>query len=251
MPDGVSMQVDLAKHSYLALAKVIDLLRSENDVTAAARLKAAIEVHVKSRLRAYGESNFQPKCHYSQHLGDLLQRHRLLCCWVHERKHKELKRYASDSHCANLTNSFEKGLQRQVLLTQLNSLQDLHIGEKCQLIKPSPAPSGLEGHVRSLLNLSPFEPLLLEYSTAAFLDAASKCAAKDVVLVSSDGVERVGEAWFFVKAHGQHLLCWSPWVTLGSNRFTRVDDPQFIDMGCIKRSCTFCIEPCGTALVVP
>ena len=33
VPDGVSMQVDLAKHSYLALAKVIDLLRSENDVT--------------------------------------------------------------------------------------------------------------------------------------------------------------------------------------------------------------------------
>ena len=255
VPDGVSVQVDLAKRSYLALAKVLDLLRSENDVTAALRVKAAIEVHVKARLQAYGERNFQPKCHYCQHLGDLLQKHRLLCCWVHERKHKELKRYASDSHNANLTNSYEKGLLRQVLLTQLNSLQDLFIGEKCQLIKPSPAPSGLEGHLRRFLNLSPVEPLLLEYSKTACLHAAATCSYKDVVLCCSDELEKVGEVWFFVnvKARDQNLnfLLWSPWITLGRNRFTRVDEPEFIDVECVKRCCTFCIEPSGTALVVP
>ena len=243
--------MDLAKRSYLALAKVLDLLKWENQSSTADRLEVAINVHVTARLHAYGEAQFPPKCHYSAHLPLSLRKHRLLSCWVHERKHKELKKYASDSNNCNLSNSFEKGLLRQVVLAQLNSLQDLSIGEGCRMIKASPAAPSLHDHVRRFLGFSPIQPLDVKCSKQAFLDAASKCAAKDVVVAVSGDVECVGEVWLFVEANGEQLVCWSPWVTLGNNRFTPVDDPQFMNMQSIKRCCIYSKERSGNVLVVP
>ena len=251
VPDGVSRDIDFAKRSYLALARVLDLLKWENCRSAAASLRTAVGLHLKARLAAYGESNFQPKCHFSIHMSFLLERHRLLSCFVHERKHKDLKRFASDSHNANLTNSYEKGLLKQVVLAQLNSLKDLSIGDGCRLCKASDAPPSLLEHVRRFLNISPFEPLVVRASQEAFLDASARCFARDVVVATSDGVERVGAVWLFVEARGEQLVCWSPWVTLGNNRFTVVDDPQLMRVQCIKRCCIYQMETPGHALVVP
>ena len=54
-------------------------------------------------------------------------------------------------------------------------------------------PPSVEKHVRGFMGLSCMEPLVLELSKDAFVDAATKCSAKDLVLAFCDGEERVGE----------------------------------------------------------
>lgn len=235
----------------MALCQVLDILKWQNEVGAVDRLRRAIQTHLRSRLATYGVARFQPKCHFSIHLPSLLARDRLLSCWVHERKHKELKRFASDSHNANLSNAFEKGLIKQVVLAQLNSLKDLDIGDHSRLFRPVDAPDAVMGHVRSFLRVPLFVPLIAKSSKEVFLDGVSKCSASDVILATVDGEERVGQVWLFVSALDRLLVFWSPWNTLGNNRFNLRDDPQIMDSSCIKRCCVYQLETPQTALVVP
>lgn len=254
MPDGHSPEVDRAKRSYLALSKVLDILKWSNQACSANDLKVAIEVHMRARLAAYGPGHFQPKCHYMGHLSSILQKHRLLCCWVHERKHKELKRFASDSSNANLTAAYETGLLKQVVLTQIHALKDFSIGETCRLIKPQEMPdhfAPLYPHVRQFLNMFPGMPVSIQTSSEALLDSYAKCSAKDVVLATLDGAERVGEVWCFLRAVHADLVLWSPWTALGGNRFRVVNEPELMKIEHISRSCTYFKEDASTCVVVP
>lgn len=250
--DGVSPEVDLAKRSFLALCQVLDLLSSRqyNKET----LQDAIMLHLTCRLRAYGASKFQPKCHYAVHLPFFLaESHQLQACWVHERKHKELKRFATDASNANLSRGWELGLLKQAVLSQLNGLDEANFIRRQRLGASKPVPSDLAGHVRALLQLVPFVPATINMSNQCFLEGERQVWALDIVLMSDPGgAEQVGEVWFFVSVNDTpQYVCWCPFDTLGNNRFRRKDTPLLQNVTCLKRSLIYVDLEDAIVLVAP
>jgi hypothetical protein len=96
--DPTDANVDLAAAiaCYNSLCAVIDLLVrvSECATVDPCDLQDAIISHMRHRVNVYGAESVRPKQHHSMHLAEQLGRHKiLLSCWVHERKHKEIKKY--------------------------------------------------------------------------------------------------------------------------------------------------------------
>ena len=93
--------------------------------------------HLHHRLAAYGAAAFPPKAHYSHHLADQLRRHgALVSLWTHERKHKELKKWANQSHNVSKGSSWERGLLEEVVLQQALALEEWHGREGTCLLSP-------------------------------------------------------------------------------------------------------------------
>ena len=128
--------------SYYALCNVVDcLLESRNTGTVSPEeLQSKIELYLIFRLDAYGVAWFPPKAHYILHLAAQLRKHGVLVsCYCHERKHKELKKYANQSHNAGATMAWEKGLLEDVLLQQHLALQEWSRRDVYMLTSPKPA----------------------------------------------------------------------------------------------------------------
>ena len=247
----MSNDIDAAKLSYFNLCAVLDLLKPNSGTCDPQKLEDTVLAYLRSRLVAYSESRYVPKLHFSIHFGQFLHRCKLIPCWVHERKHKELKRYSTDSCNATTTVAYETGLLKQVTLSQMGSLKDLDIGEGFRLIKPGEASNTLKVHMRTFLGLQPFEALVSQVGMAAFLNASTKCHSKDVIVATRFGVQTVGEVWCFVSANGADYVCWSPWETLGANMFTVRDNPEFLPVSSIERCCIYRKDLDGRAMVVP
>ena len=84
--------------ALIRLADIVDLLvlvaRGTVDPF---KLHVAITEFMGAVVTAFGKDCLTPKFHQLQHLPQELHLHRtLVSCWVHERKHKMLKRYCQD-----------------------------------------------------------------------------------------------------------------------------------------------------------
>ena len=104
--------VQAACASYGALAEVLDMLkqnRLKQDL-APARLQAAITKYLEMWVNAYGPENLPPKGHFINHIPFTLQWRPILACWLHERKHREVKRFANSYTNANSTLAFESAI---------------------------------------------------------------------------------------------------------------------------------------------
>ena len=254
VPDGLSPEIDIAKNSFFALAQVLDLLkRLITGTVTPSDLRQSIHTHMALRLKAYGEAGFQPKCHYCAHLPDFMERQPLMNCFVHERKHKELKRFGNDFANANRSDSFEKHLLLQVCLQQVNSLKDLKQFHGVHMDNPFVATKETTQYVKTAFNLNPMLPLAVEMSNQVFVRPGLSCSAKDVVLVQTESGQYVGEVWFHVKigAQSQFFTLWSPWSALGNNRFQVCDEPEFVETESIQACLVHRKDPDGSALVAP
>lgn len=252
--EGVSADIDAARKSFLAVCQVLDLLTSKKYTKDS--LLAAIQFHLRCRLGAYGSSRCQPKCHYVLHLPFFVNERTqtLQACWIHERKHKELKRFATDASNTNRSHAWEKSLLKQVVLSQTTSLEEgSFIRAAYRLGVSKPATSDLVGYIRGVLQLGPFAPAAVDMSSSAFLENEIQVWSKDLVLVSKqDGTEQVGEVWFFLSCNDTHkLVCWCPFHPLGNNRFQRKENPCLETMDCIKRPLIFGEEDDGRILIAP
>lgn len=83
--------------SALALFNVLDaLVCMKRGLVTADRLEAAIVRHLQLYQAAYPDSYVKPKHHQALHLASQMRSHgELFSCFVHERRHKTLKKYAS------------------------------------------------------------------------------------------------------------------------------------------------------------
>ena len=251
VPDGHSRSCDLAKASYYALSKVLDLLKLciRKEPISAQELQEAIGLHARCRLNAYGQSEFPPKLHYAQHLPSFLPN--ILACFVHERKHKDLKKQATD--LSNTSCNYERSCLQSTVLAQ--NLEDIQTLDDLCLHKPSPAPSAVAEHLRNHLQSSGVSGSLgasVDMWHELLLKPGMRCCAKDVVLVKHDGVEEIGEIWFHVKAGELLYSCWSAWTPLlEDNRFVITDEPSFVLSAEIERILVWRQNGDHTASVVP
>ena len=253
VPDYKTHAVGPAIESFFALCRALDLLQlAICDGTSPDELEAAIKAHLQWRLAVYGPGEFPPKCHYALHLGECWRRHgRLLSCFVHERKHKQIKKFANDSHNANASTSFERGLLLEVVLLQRTQLQkDRPPGMSLVLSSPKPASDAIAAHIRRFLQLPPIVALDVQASLDAWLTPYALCCAHDMVATKD---QEVGQVWFHVEANGALYTCWSP-CQRGSTPDTVLlcDNPGFIPTSQIERCLVYrVLEDGATVLLVP
>ena len=109
--------------SLLRCLDVLDLLSQVHTGRVTPKmLSDAIAIHYAAHVLAYGYTLFVPKHHYMLHIPAQLARFKMLVlCYVHERKHKILKRYAAPL-CPKKDNN--RSLLEECTLAHLNSLQD-------------------------------------------------------------------------------------------------------------------------------
>ena len=179
------------------------------------KLEAAINTHLALRLNAYGPVAVQPKCHYALHLPQQLRQHQqLIPCWTHERKHKELKRWANQVTNANNAISFEQGLLEDVVLHQVLALEEWQ----------SRAIALLWGVA------SPWTPALEPPTMPLYEDES--VSKGDVVLYEPipNRALSVAQVWFHLEV-GPHLLtCLLPWQPKGANIFEMHDEPCIVPL---------------------
>jgi hypothetical protein len=235
--------------SYFKLCTVICHLMNvpKGDVTAQ-ELGHAILTHLNAFKAVYGDEAWIPKCHYALHLPAMLQRHGfLMSCWVHERKHKELKRFANELD--NTSASYERSILEDVLHGQLETLADRAAWpttDGAQLVKPRRASQAIGTLIQN------------EFQTTGVVFAANeavyapmqRCSKSDVAVVVLDGKCHVAEIWFHVEVDGVCITCVSPWGNLGNNRFKIESNPVFIRTSRIKETCVHC-RMGSNAIVVP
>lgn len=252
LPNNQPSQVELAKDSFYALCRALDALKGlvANSLDPA-QLDALVTQHLTLRERCYGPENMQPKCHYALHIAHQLSKQRVLGCFVHERKHKDLKHFGNDYANANRTLAFEQALLKQTCLSQFNSLKEFVALDGLAMYKSSLADGLLVAHVKKLLALEAWEDVPVYVSSEVFLRPGLACNTSDVVLVGGDS-ERVGEVWVHCRAGDRFVTCWNPWTSLGRNCFQPQDDsPEFIETSLIRRPLVYKKNPDGSVLVVP
>ena len=106
--------------SLVALCDVLDVFVAAKRQTKIEGLPGKATKFMDAHQAAYKDMYMKPKHHFAWHNADQLQRNVILDCWVHERKHKSLKRAAG--FVAN-TSVFEASVLARCLLDQCRQLQ--------------------------------------------------------------------------------------------------------------------------------
>jgi hypothetical protein len=167
-----------------------------------------------------------PKFHWMVHYAHHLKRHGCLpTCWVHERKHKVLKRYASDIMIKDLL-TYSKSVIAEVLSHQLESLrQDSALCLGFGLVHKRVASARVASSLLTALGL----PLTTVVQASAVAHTSdSHCTVGDVALVAGtdeatfhagriSALFQVGEdfvavvqLWSVAAHHPQHF--WVSWT---------------------------------------
>ena len=89
-----------ACHAFVAFAALVDCFSAiARGGVSPERLRDAVHAFLARFVAAFGESALTPKFHWLLHYArELWQHSTLLACWVHERKHKTIRRYATNVH---------------------------------------------------------------------------------------------------------------------------------------------------------
>ncbi|CAE8739399.1 unnamed protein product, partial [Polarella glacialis] len=234
----VGSNVWRACQSYFCVCAVLDLLLNvrTGSVTPVS-LHHAVVRHLNAFKAIYGEERMTPKCHYTLHLSDMLRRHGVLVsCWVHERKHKELKRYAN--HLDNTSQSFETSVLESVLHVQLEALSEPNLlpSTSAHLVSPKLATAELSRTVQHhMANDADV------FAAAVAMFRMQRCFRKDVAVVRMEDGTHVAEVWFHVSQNNVCVSCVSPWRGLGNNKFAVEDAPVLILTENIQNTCVYSI----------
>ena len=230
--------------SYMDLCAVLDLLIGiKQQTTRASDLEKSVLKHLTSYTAAYGHTRYLPKHHYACHLGRMLSSHRILCsCLTHERKHKEVKRFANLSSGGN---SFESSVLVDALRLQLEELDSQPFRSGLQApSEPTPAMKSL---LRCMLADNDSE---VQVSKVAYVAPWELMSAHDVVLLDLDGRKEVGQVLFFARVGIQDVACVQLWQPLGQNAFSPSGTPLLCSFDYIRSTCVYS-ERGEVRIVVP
>jgi len=216
-----------ACRSFYCLCEVIDLLTdiSHSASVLPSVLLDKIVTHLGCFKAAYGVGLFLPKFHMSLHLPSMLLAHgKLLSCFVHERKRKEMKRYEPDF--ANTSTSYEKGILMSCLHMHLQALCDREVYPAAEpvLMKAKPAPADLSTALQVHFQ-SQSQALV---SDIAFFGEAKQCSQHDFVLFHMGDDAQVARVNYHTQIDSVVLTHVFPCVPLGRNHFRVLPNAVFI-----------------------
>ena len=188
---------------YMLHCKCLDLLqRTLCDNVGHDELRTTIKAYLDRYLAVYPDETFLPKAHMSMHLAGQLRQHGcLISCLTHERRHKELKRYANVQ--CNSRQGTEKSLLQEMQLTHMEALERLRLDFPNQLQLPRPASPSLQRAFAAYFGLFSAEGLTM--SGKAEVTKWRLLATGDVVLLA-DPVA-VAEILYHCCFEGRLLTC--------------------------------------------
>ena len=197
--------------SFLAICSLIDELRSTmgDGPIDPDSIHNKVVLHLTSFVAAYGEQGFLPKHHYTLHLSQCARRHScLLSTFVHERRHKLIKRYATQ--IANAGAWFERTISCDQTLAHLNHMlgqdeEDLPTFLISCRLRLLPAWKPASNVV--ILSLQDFLSAEVDRgltSKRAILASGRMCKEKDIVGFFHEGVSKIGQIRLHV--HVNHGL---------------------------------------------
>jgi hypothetical protein len=218
--------VELLKclNSYYQLVEVLNVLRniSRGGDKTADELHNVIGAHMQAFSYAYTEDAFFPKCHYALHLSEMLRSHGILiACWTHERKHKEMKRFANP-----MSNMHELSVLEDVAHLQFRAMEDplTYPADGVRLINAKPAPALL---TRTLQDIMETKGRVMTANAAMCLRA--RVFRNDVVLAKLDGGVVVAKVLYHAEVDNMILSCISPWTHMSGNMYNIKSDTCLID----------------------
>ena len=191
-----------ACQALLKLFLILDLLLCvPHGVVTPALLRKAANDLLQAVVRAGCRGHAHPKFHWVMHLPQELERFgTLLSCFVHERKHKMVKRYSQGHHNHQ---SFERAVLAEVTCHHIVEVEQadkfnfvVRVLPPCKAADPKLVEI-LQAELRLPQQVSTY------VSKHARISRFEVCHAKDVVLY--DGGETklsCGQIWFFVKIEG-------------------------------------------------
>jgi hypothetical protein len=238
--------------SCYRLCCVLDLLIkiSEGKPVSPIELQTAIASHLEGYINVYGRASVIPKHHFMTHIASIYECHKLLLsCWVHERKHKEIKKY--ERQLNNTSGKWELSIIENIVQEQIMDLCDHDRMPRRGVVftRPTPAPVGQALAVRSLMRLDSDEPVLL--SVEAMFGPSDFCSKGDVIVAKIEGQEHIAQVWFHTLVKDVHVTCIAIWPAAGNNRFTmQQDEVEFIPTSSILQPCIYTVIG-DVALVAP
>ena len=243
---------------YYSLCTVLDLLRQANKPGAVSpkRLHRAIITHLRKFQETYGTEAWFPKCHLATHLGRMLHLfHILLSCYVHERKHKEVKRFGvmSRSVSTDLRNTnWDTGLLKNVIRVQLEDMCGPGLPNKPAHWESAsrPVDAAAEAALRPLLGTN--GPITT--GIHAVIRGHVHVHSGDVVSLEYNGQICTGELWYTFNVDDVVMSCVSIWrPAKGAENLFHVEDmPCIVESNSIMSTMTYRrLDSSSTALVVP
>lgn len=214
LPSGLC---DGACQVIITAAKMMDLLRDiPLGTVTSADLAAAVSAFLEAFVSEFGYDRLQPKFHALLHLPiELFTFGFLLSCWVHERKHRMVKRYAQ-----NILNTllYEASVLGECTCQHLNALWDS--------ANFNFAPGLIDGRdcsptlIRQLNQLFEFDTVGLVCKTArvARYSPFGKCSFKDVVFFGTDVGVGVGEILLHLTVGDMLVTVISVWEPVEFNK---------------------------------
>ena len=160
-----------------------------------------------AHVLAYGYTLFVPKHHYMLHIpGQLAKFAMLIMCYVHERKHKVLKRWAVPL-CPKKHNN--RSLIEECTLAHIEALQDPLL-KPCLLEKVQACPK-----VVAALKDKGFASAEQALTGRTARVQGRSIRIGDVVLFSDGGeYTLVGEIYWFALVGSEFVVCLSSWPVL-------------------------------------
>jgi hypothetical protein len=221
--------------AFLALCDLIDMLQVANlGKCSPDQLMHAVRVFLESCTNAGWQSHFIPKFHWLVHLPRHLQTFGCLpTCWVHERKHRVVKRYATD---IQNDRTMERSVLGEVVSHNLRDINRLNLFNLSPgLVEPVEANSRIVEFLRNCLDAS-IQPDDVKKGFKARIIPAGYCCRTDVALVrSDDGVNfMAGDVWLHVEVRGEPLSLVNIWAPGTYDRnggvadWTKRHNPTFV-----------------------
>jgi hypothetical protein len=172
------------------------------------------------------------KFHWLVHLASHFQRFGILIsCWVHERKHRIVKRYSQD---IQNTRKYEKHVMVQVVAHDLALLlDDDYFGQHARLKKKCKATKKVQDLFAKVWT---DEVQSCHMCVCAHLSPSGLANRKDVVIMKC--LKQLGEVWFFAEVIGECVALVSLWVLLEQHVSYSIwkmqDNPQLVSTSEIK-----------------
>lgn len=240
-----------AVESYRLMCTVISMLIGINRGfhVGVNDLAHAIAQYLEAHKRSYGKRWWIPKMHYLLHIPFMLLAHGILiACFVHERKHKEIKRYAQQR--LSQSDTFERNILVDLLHYQLKMLQEpTTFGvDSAKLVKPRDAKPAVTSYVREAFTLS--STAQVKTSLLAHCPRFM-CHVQDVVQIRLPTGHAVGQVVMHAAFDDVCWTCVQTWTKLPlHNMYSTKGETMFVQSHDIESAFIYKISG-DVAMVVP
>ena len=232
-----------------ALVAVGDLVNSlqalKFGLTSAQQMRERVTTLLSAVVASGWREHLIPKFHWCIHFASTVERWGCSpTCWVHERKHKMVKRYSAD---IQNTRSYSMSVLSEVLSQQLVDVQHPEAFHVRGMVRASKATARLEAFIHAHTDFSGEA----QCSRQARLFSLAVCSVHDIVLIqANDGLNYVAaELAMFVQVEGQefalaHMFEFQSFdARLGSAVYRKIDNLTLIDLHAVLASVVFSSIP--------